>query len=327
MLPEYKHTYTTLKPRPFPETKEVPNDATEEVHNQWSLKSQPRGEHPCRKIVFTIKSHDQGWGGTANHKGTYEGSYTWFDVGLEQTSAFDESEFVPIPVFQHRMQSLNPTGPPLSGLKTEYETAFMLQARELAPFPQFRLNIRRPQFRLNDASEKIPADAADIENSEKTNKYVTFNPTVCCLRTIFPHTIAKQNEYEAQVSHQQSNHTHPETSQQSNEPADQPSAPPRETSYHFEHMFVPDTKVLQKNICAERNTKEHVITMTSDDDIDSESPAAYELEKQGRGRGTGNGELVRGLKVGDVVTVWAKARFRGWVNNVEEVKIEVYWAV
>jgi hypothetical protein len=51
------------------------------------------------------------------------------------------------------------------------------------------------------------------------------------------------------------------------------------------------------------------------------------LEEQGRGRDTGTGEFVRNLKLGDVVTVWAKARFPQWVNVVEQVKIDVYWAV
>jgi len=51
------------------------------------------------------------------------------------------------------------------------------------------------------------------------------------------------------------------------------------------------------------------------------------LEEQGRGRGTGNGEFVRDLRLGDVVTVWGMARFGAWVNNVEAVKIDVYWAV
>lgn len=41
----------------------------------------------CRKIVFSIRSHDQGWGGSAADKGTYRGSYTWFDIGLERVVA------------------------------------------------------------------------------------------------------------------------------------------------------------------------------------------------------------------------------------------------
>ncbi|KAK8132681.1 hypothetical protein PG999_000854 [Apiospora kogelbergensis] len=37
-----------------------------------------------RKIVFNIRSCDQGWGGGPNDHGTYRGSWTWFDAGLER---------------------------------------------------------------------------------------------------------------------------------------------------------------------------------------------------------------------------------------------------
>lgn len=36
--------------------------------------------HPCRKIVFSLRCHDQGWGGEPGCRGTYQGSYTWFDA-------------------------------------------------------------------------------------------------------------------------------------------------------------------------------------------------------------------------------------------------------
>lgn len=39
-----------------------------------------RTAHPCRKIVFFIASHDQGWGG--RQKGSYESSNTWFDAEI-----------------------------------------------------------------------------------------------------------------------------------------------------------------------------------------------------------------------------------------------------
>jgi hypothetical protein len=39
-----------------------------------------RGIHPCRKIIFDISSHDQGWGGESAHRGTFQGSWTWFDA-------------------------------------------------------------------------------------------------------------------------------------------------------------------------------------------------------------------------------------------------------
>jgi len=49
--------------------------------HSWSA---PTLLHPCRKIEFQLWSHDQGWGGESQHRGTYNGSYTWFDVGIEK---------------------------------------------------------------------------------------------------------------------------------------------------------------------------------------------------------------------------------------------------
>lgn len=102
----------------------------------------------------------------------------------------------------------------------------------------------------------------------------------------------------------------------------------RETSYHFEHPLLPDDgMVLQKNMTSDRNMKEHVITWSCDDNIDPESLEADELAQNGRGSATGSGEMVRNLEVGDVITVWAKARFPGWTNEVNMIKIDVYWAI
>jgi hypothetical protein len=64
---------------------------TLELLNQWKTQSLPRGDHPCRKVVFTIKSRDQGWADTREFCGTYKGSYTWFDVGLEKLQAIDKN--------------------------------------------------------------------------------------------------------------------------------------------------------------------------------------------------------------------------------------------
>lgn len=90
---------------------------------------------------------------------------------------------------------------------------------------------------------------------------------------------------------------------------------------------MPDDTVLQKNVTCVRNMKEHVITWSYDDHIDPESKEANDLQLQGRGSATGSGDLVRGLVLGDVITVWAKSRFPGWMNVIEQVKIDLYWAV
>lgn len=54
-------------------------------YDEKTLKSSAPGRplphrctHPCRKIVFHISSHDQGWGG--DHRGSYGKSWTWFDA-------------------------------------------------------------------------------------------------------------------------------------------------------------------------------------------------------------------------------------------------------
>ncbi|KAI0835494.1 hypothetical protein F5Y06DRAFT_276447 [Hypoxylon sp. FL0890] len=41
-------------------------------------------EHPVRKVVFDIVSCDQGWSSDRQNHGTYRGSFTWFDAGLER---------------------------------------------------------------------------------------------------------------------------------------------------------------------------------------------------------------------------------------------------
>jgi len=71
-----------------------------------------------------------------------------------------------------------------------------------------------------------------------------------------------------------------------------------------------------------------VITWRHTDNILPDSEAAVKLgTDEGRGVETGDGSFVRDLKMGDVVTVWAKVRFAGWANKIEKVKIDVYWAV
>lgn len=71
-----------------------------------------------------------------------------------------------------------------------------------------------------------------------------------------------------------------------------------------------------------------MVTWLYTDNISPDSDEAKKIdEEEGRGRGTLDGSYVRNLKLGDVITVWGKARFGGWANHVEKVKIDVYWAV
>lgn len=185
----------------------------------------------CRKIVFTIKSHDQGWGGAAPDRATYKGSYTWFDVGKEKFVAVDST-----------------------------------------PLPDH-----------------------DCPLSPEVFKCAIGHGTLHCL-------------------------TKPVT------PALKP-VPNMPDHYNLDHTFLANESTLQKNLTATKESKENVITWSATDRLDPAGIEADELLELGRGRDTGNGQFVRDLKVGDVVTIWARARFPGWQNTVESAKIDVYWAI
>lgn len=98
-------------------------------------------------------------------------------------------------------------------------------------------------------------------------------------------------------------------------------------AYRYNHPFTPTGIQLQSHRTANPEVKEHVITWASDDCIDRNPSEGARLEREGRGKSNGNGDFVRNLKVGDIITVWARCRFGGWTNEVKEVKIDVYWEV
>ncbi|KKA30884.1 hypothetical protein TD95_004541 [Thielaviopsis punctulata] len=92
------------------------------------------------------------------------------------------------------------------------------------------------------------------------------------------------------------------------------------------HAGSPGSQVLQINKRAEREVQTHKIVWSWDDDIDPESAEADKLLiKKGRGKNTATGEFVRSLKTGDMITVWAKARFPGWANHVESITVDVHY--
>jgi hypothetical protein len=70
--------HTSISPNPPGE--QFPADAFQDLMGY----PVPLVTHPCRKIVFTIRSRDQGWGGDRQDHNTYHGSWTWFEAGLER---------------------------------------------------------------------------------------------------------------------------------------------------------------------------------------------------------------------------------------------------
>ncbi|KAL1986914.1 hypothetical protein VTN96DRAFT_5331 [Rasamsonia emersonii] len=172
-----------------------------------------RGIHPCRKIVFSISSHDQGWGGERGCQGTYKGSYTWFDAYIIPSS--------------------------------------------------------------NDGQQGQPA----------------------------------HNQQSATNSQEQTNQA-------------------SQASFQPERPLLPTPSRLQSNLTATRTTQDYCIVWHYKDRIDPESSEAERIEdEQGRGRATLDGRAVREMRVGDAVSLWARARFWGWSNHVEKMSVRVFWAV
>ncbi|KAG5755221.1 hypothetical protein H9Q69_008676 [Fusarium xylarioides] len=189
----------------------------------------PKLLHPVRKVVFTIRSKDQGWGGEPDNRHTYNGAWTWFEAGLEK---FDAE------------QTCDPN--------CTYDVRFKSASSVASPLP------------------------------------------VCALRPLYPSIVPKGSD-----------------------------------KFAYSHPLVHQEKwTIVRNKTAHRAWQDHVITWAWDDDAKPDSEAAVKMKaEEGRGEETGDGWFVRDLKMGDVVTVWAKARFGGWVNHIEKVKIDVYWAV
>ncbi|ODA83173.1 hypothetical protein RJ55_01684 [Drechmeria coniospora] len=189
----------------------------------------PRLANPCRKIVFSLRSRDQGYGGQVGARGTYRAAWTWFEAGLERFDATQDCDS-----------------------KCTY-----------------------------DVRHEVPSSTAP-------------QLPVCSIRPMRP---AIQRD----GPDQDFEYVHPLHGQASLE--------------------------IHRNKVATWDWQDHVVTWSYRDNTAADSDGGKVLDEEGRGRATGDGSFVRGLKIGDVVTVWAKARFPGWINFVESVKIDIYWAV
>lgn len=194
---------------------------------------------------------DQGWGGDYKDHGTYNGSFTWLDVGRERARAIDK-----------------------------YKSETLEGSAEL-PQPKKQ----RKEGSESDVEKTLAWNLESVDPPLKTNVSPAGRQA----------WLDEENRVRMAVG--------------------------------LEHPFLPHDKTLQKNLVAKKEAVDYTIVWRWDDDIDAESDDAEELQKAGRGKATGNGEFVRSLEVGDVVTLWARARFPGWSITVIDVEVDMFWAV
>ncbi|KAG8414755.1 hypothetical protein J3459_014080 [Metarhizium acridum] len=160
-------------------------------------------------------------------------------------------------------------------------------------------------------------DAAQTSDAQSTRNVPQETPKsdssalpVRALRAVYPHIERLPKSDDENKENEDDNESQPEA------------------KYKYVHPLEgqPEWEI-QRNLRATGDWQEHVVTWSYLDDIKADSDAGKALEDQGRGRATGDGSFVRSLVLGDVITIWGKARFPAWVNNVDSVKVEVYWAV
>ncbi|KAI1104025.1 hypothetical protein F4804DRAFT_308418 [Jackrogersella minutella] len=72
--------------------KQLEKEYTQSELNKFVREPISALEHPFRKVVFDIVSHDQGWSSDHPNQGTFRGSCTWFDAGLDRFDAENECE-------------------------------------------------------------------------------------------------------------------------------------------------------------------------------------------------------------------------------------------
>lgn len=250
---------------PNNETPSRLEDQTQTITDEWKTTSYARGEHPCRKIVFKFKSHDQGRCPNMRNRDTYNESWTWFDVGKESLLAIKANSGEAV-----EDQSKGNEEQSDDMLKTIFHAM----------------------------TEKMLAHFNTKINSRDGEKLT------CILQTLSPSLKDEASRYNSKDEH---NLTY---------------------GNEFFHPLLPEQRnCIQRNRTAILDTQSHTVTWRYNDSIDPDSVEGKALEEKGRGRETGNGEFVRNLKIGDVVTVWGKARFGGWCNFIERVEVKVFWAV
>ena len=227
---ERYYSFTTALAKPLSEC----GDYSLSQFQEWIGGPTDTLEHPCRKIVFTLRSRDQGWGGHPQDTGSYRGSWTWFEAGKER---FDKN----------------------------------------APQPKDTPEKKAP------VESTVEGEAGSSSSLDPNHKIPTPYFPVYAARSVRPAL-----------------------------------EPGRETFHHDLHPCPMLT--IQRNKAATRQLTTHTVVWSWNDCVDPLSSEG--LSELGRGPETGNGDFVRDLTLGDVVTVWAKARFAGWTNHIDSVKLD-----
>ncbi|KAH7903140.1 hypothetical protein BJ138DRAFT_199951 [Hygrophoropsis aurantiaca] len=91
--------------------------------------------------------------------------------------------------------------------------------------------------------------------------------------------------------------------------------------------FLPPPTTLQRNVHAKKSVHNHSVVWHYLDCVEEGSADAIEAGERGQGWKSFDGTLVRGMKAGDCITLWMRARFPGWAMHVSKVTIDTYWAV
>jgi len=151
---------------------------------------------------------------------------------------------------------------------------------------------------LDRFDRSIPYPAG-IKEDNTTNQ---IHP--CMIRPIWPISTCTDSEIGQNINRRQSNE----------EPV----------IYHrYHHALHPDRKhVIQFNKRAVRQLQHHHVEWSwLDGSVDEDEDMGFAGHAPG-----GNGEFVRSLRLGDMVTIWGRARYGGWSNNISKIEVKVYYA-
>ncbi|KAL7933026.1 hypothetical protein V8C35DRAFT_306078 [Trichoderma chlorosporum] len=97
--------------------------------------------------------------------------------------------------------------------------------------------------------------------------------------------------------------------------------------YRYGHSPWKGPREILRNKTASEEWEDYEVTWTCWDVVAPDSQEAQQAMEEGKGQMDGDGQFVRSLRLGDVVTVWGRAMHRGWVNTVDTVQMDIYWAL